>query len=85
MPKGGRDAIDGLIAGPDGRALLALRVAAPPAGGAANDAVVRLLAKALALKLRDVTIVAGGAARVKQIQLAGDAAAIAVRLEGLTA
>ncbi len=83
-PKGGRDAIDRLIAGPDGRALLALRVAAPPAEGEANEAVARLLAKALGLRARDVTITAGATARVKQVRLAGDADAIVARLEGLT-
>jgi uncharacterized protein (TIGR00251 family) len=82
-PKGGRDRIDGLIAGADGRARLALRVAAPPADGAANDAVVRLLAEALGLARRDVAIVAGATARTKQVRLAGDAAAIVAKLEGM--
>lgn len=81
-PKGGRDAVDGLIAGPDGRALLALRVAAAPTDGEANDAVVRMLAKAL--RSRDVAIVAGATARMKQVQLTGDAQAIVARLEGLS-
>ena len=83
-PKGGRDAVDGLIAGADGRALLALRVAAAPADGEANDAVVRLLAKALRLRPRDVAIVAGATARTKQVQLTGDAQAIVARLEGMS-
>lgn len=82
-PKGGRDAVDGLIAGADGRMLLGVRVAVPPAEGAANDAVVRLLAGALGLRRRDVTITAGAASRVKQVQLTGDAQAIVARLEQL--
>ena len=81
-PKGGRDAIDGLTTGADGRALLALRVSTPPADGAANAAVERLLAKALGLKQRDVEIVAGATARVKQIRLTGDPQAIVATLEG---
>lgn len=60
-------------------------MSAPPADGAANDAVVRLLAKALGLKQRDVTIVAGDTARVKQLRLSGDAEAIVARLTELTA
>jgi len=48
-----------------------VRVAAPPAGGKANDAVVRLLADALRVPARDVAIVAGHAAREKVVALAG--------------
>jgi hypothetical protein len=82
-PKGGRDAVDGLIAGADGRMLLGLRVSVPPAEGAANDAVVRLLSGALGLRLRDVTITGGATSRVKQVQLTGDVGAIVARLEEL--
>lgn len=48
-----------------------VRVAAPPEGWRANDAVVRLLADALRLPARDVEIVAGHAAREKVVALAG--------------
>lgn len=64
--------------------MLALRVSAPPADGAANEAVIRLLAKALGLRQRDVAIVAGETSRVKQVRLNGDAEVIVARLEGLT-
>jgi uncharacterized protein (TIGR00251 family) len=48
-----------------------VRVAAPPEGGRANDAVVRLLAEALALPQRDIQIVSGHGARDKVVSLAG--------------
>jgi uncharacterized protein (TIGR00251 family) len=47
-----------------------VRVAAPPEHGKANEAVVRLLAGALALPCRDVEIVSGHGARDKIVALA---------------
>lgn len=48
-----------------------IRVAAPAARGAANEALVRLLADALGVGRRDVTLVSGHAARDKIVELAG--------------
>jgi hypothetical protein len=48
-----------------------VRVAAPPEGGRANDALVRLLADELGLARRDVEVVAGHTSRVKVVTLAG--------------
>jgi uncharacterized protein (TIGR00251 family) len=48
-----------------------VRVAAPPAGGKANDAVVRLLADAAGIARRDVEIVAGHGSREKIVSLQG--------------
>ena len=48
-----------------------IRVAAPPEDGRANDAVVRLLADALALPPRDVRIVSGHGARTKVVEFVG--------------
>jgi uncharacterized protein len=48
-----------------------VRVAAPAEGGRANDAVVRLLADALALPLMSVKLVSGHSARDKIVELAG--------------
>jgi uncharacterized protein len=48
-----------------------VRVAAPPEGGRANDAVIRLLADTLSLPRDAVTLVSGHAAQDKIVQLAG--------------
>jgi uncharacterized protein (TIGR00251 family) len=48
-----------------------VRVAAPPEGGRANDAVVRWLAETLSLPRDAVTLVSGHGARDKIVQLAG--------------
>ncbi len=54
---------------PAGRAFLAIRVAAAPADGAANDEVVRLLAKALGLPRSHLSIASGHASRMKRIDM----------------
>jgi uncharacterized protein (TIGR00251 family) len=48
-----------------------LRVAAPPEGGRANDAVVRLLAETLSVPRDAVTLVSGHHGRDKIVELAG--------------
>ncbi len=59
IPRGGRDRIDGFAPGADGERVLKVRVTAPPVDGAANAALVRLLAKALGVAKSAVTIIAG--------------------------
>ncbi|MEH3038298.1 MAG: DUF167 domain-containing protein [Sphingomonas adhaesiva] len=71
-PRGGRDA---LLAG-TGEHFLA-RLAAAPVDGAANDALVALVAHHFGVPRRDVTLVAGHRARIKRVTVAGDAAALA--------
>jgi len=65
-PGASRDA----VAVADG--IVQLRVTAPPADGAANDAVLRLLAAALGRPRRDLTLLRGAAARIKLIGIASD-------------
>jgi len=48
-----------------------VRVAAPPEGGRANEAVVRLLADTLSLPREAVTLVSGHGTRDKIVELAG--------------
>jgi len=67
-PKGGCDAIEGWTAGPDGKRYLKARVSALPEDGKANEALVRLIAKALGVGKTKVRIVSGIASRMKTIE-----------------
>ncbi len=80
-PKGGRDAIDGIERMADGRAVLKARVRAPASEGEANAALIRLLARSLAVAPRQVTLVAGATARLKRLKIAGASQALAGALE----
>jgi uncharacterized protein YggU (UPF0235/DUF167 family) len=62
-----------------------VRVAAPPEGGRANDAVLDLLARELSLPRRSLSIVAGQTAREKVVRMEGiDRAETERRLEAAT-
>ena len=80
-PKGGRDAIEGVDVLADGRAVLSVRVRAAPADGEANDALVRLIAKAAGVPPRDVTLVAGATARLKRLAISGHGPTVIAALE----
>lgn len=54
---------------PGGRPFLEVRVSAAPADGAANEELVKLLAKALGLPKSSMAIVSGQTARLKRIEL----------------
>jgi hypothetical protein len=65
-PRGGADRIDGVAEG-----VLRARVAAPAVDGAANEALMRLLARELGLHRRDVRIVVGATGRTKIVAVDG--------------
>ena len=50
----------------------AARIAAPPVDGAANTALIELIARAFGVAKRDVALIAGDTARVKRLSIAGD-------------
>ena len=70
-PKASRSSVAGIIADADGRPLLSIRIAAPPVDGAANEELIRFLAKQLRLRASDITIASGETGRVKMVRLAG--------------
>jgi len=48
-----------------------VRVAAPPVGGAANEELLRFLAKRLAVPVTRVRLAAGSTGRRKRLEIAG--------------
>ena len=83
MPRAGKDRIVGFETDARGQRVLKVAVAAPPVDGAANAALIALLAKQFGLPKSAVTLVSGAAARTKRIALAGDPARIAATLRAL--
>ncbi len=81
QPGASRDRVDGLAILDDGAVVLKLRVTAPPEGGKANAALVKLLAKSWHLPKSSLRLLAGQSTRRKTLLVAGKAAALRPRLE----
>ena len=78
-PRAAADRIDGVVDG-----VLRARVGAPAVEGAANNALIRLVADTLGVARRDVRIVAGATSRQKMIVVSGvEPEAIVARWPGL--
>lgn len=75
-PRASRDAVEGV----DTEGRLRIRVSAPPADGAANRSVSKLLAKALGLPQRDVVLMRGARSREKTFEVPLTADEISERL-----
>ena len=80
-PRTSNDAIESF----DDAGVLKVRVTAPPADGAANESVTKLLAKALGLPPRDVVLVSGAANRNKVFDVPLDEAELRARIEAALA
>jgi uncharacterized protein (TIGR00251 family) len=82
-PRGGRNALGGIREDEAGRAQLLARVSSPPVEGAANAALIKLVAKSLRVSKSAVTIAAGETARVKVLNILGDPASLERAVEAL--
>lgn len=82
-PKAATDRIDGIDRDAGGRCHLRARVRALPQDGAANDALVRLIAKALRIPKSALTLASGATARIKTLHVNGaaDLETVRTRLE----
>jgi uncharacterized protein (TIGR00251 family) len=67
----------------DGCELLEVRVAEAPTDGAANKAVVKLLARLLGISRSEVTIISGQASRHKRVAFPYDEVEVRDRLAAL--
>jgi uncharacterized protein (TIGR00251 family) len=68
-PRSAKPGIGGWRTGADGREELEVRVAEAPADGAANEAVVTLLAKALGVSRSELSIISGQTSRHKRVAI----------------
>jgi uncharacterized protein YggU (UPF0235/DUF167 family) len=82
-PRAGSDRILGFDTDARGQRVLKVAVAAAPVDGAANAALIKLLAKRLDIPKSAITLVSGGSARIKRLALAGDPARLAAALQTL--
>ena len=71
VPKSSRDAILGVVTTPDGPALK-IAVRAAPDKGAANAAVIAVMAKEFGVPKSAVSLLGGAASRRKRLHVAGD-------------
>jgi uncharacterized protein len=81
-PRSSKSGIGGWRVGANGREELEVRVAEAPTDGAANDAVVKLLAKALGISRSEVSIISGHTSRHKRVATPFDDRELRRRLGG---
>ena len=74
-PRSNRDEVAGWRGGE-----LLVRVTAPPEGGKANGGVEKTIARALGVPRSAVRVVRGHSARVKQVEIDAEPAAVALAL-----
>ena len=80
-PRADRDAITGISTLADGQVVASARVRAVPEDGAANKALIALLAKRFHRPKSAIALTAGASARVKQLRIAGAPADLAAVVE----
>jgi uncharacterized protein (TIGR00251 family) len=71
-PRSAKPGIGDSRVGVDGRERLEVRVAEAPVDGAANEAIVKLLAKALGVGRSELSIISGPTSRHKRVAIPFD-------------
>ena len=80
-PRASRDLLEGETRLADGRRVLSARVRAVPERGAANEALLALIAKSCGVARSRVSLVAGHGSRLKSVRVEGDPRSLAAALE----
>ena len=83
-PGASRTSIGGTRRRDDGRSLLLCRVNAPAVDGAANAALIKLIAKAFGVAKSAVSVETGATGREKTVRIAGAPEALIRQLEELS-
>jgi uncharacterized protein len=81
-PRAKADRLLAVAGNSEGGHTIKASVTAPPEGGRANEALLRLLARAWRLPRRDLSIVAGTAGRNKIVKVTGDPYQLLGKLAG---
>jgi uncharacterized protein (TIGR00251 family) len=79
-PKASRTGVTSIVPLSDGRAALAIRLAAPPVDGAANAELIAFLSKALGVPKSAIALTVGHEGRVKTLRLFASGEALVERL-----
>jgi uncharacterized protein (TIGR00251 family) len=72
-PRAAGNRIDGIVGDGEGGAILKVAVTAPPEGGKANAALIKLLAREWRLPKSSLAVTAGASERRKTVSIEGDA------------
>ncbi len=80
-PKAGRNRVEGIARDAEGNPMLKVAVTAPPEGGKANAAMVKLLAREWKLAKSALEVTTGAQGRNKTVTIQGDAETLTSRLE----
>ena len=82
-PRADRDAVDGIARDAQGQCHLAVRVTAAPSEGAANAALIALLARRWRLPKSAFALVRGESARIKRLSVTASCERLAAALKDL--
>ena len=80
-PRAARDFLEGETRLSDGRRVLSARVRAVPEKGAANEALLSLIARSFGVARSRVSLVAGHGSRLKSVRVEGEPLSLTAALE----